>query len=143
MKISTKNKKGKLKQSATVFSNDPQKPKTKIFINGSIKQLITVKPGSRVMLQGYAGDKISKKVTITSLEEKPFEITDITSTIEDKIKYKLKKIEKDKEYSLEIKTRSGIKESFRGKVVLKTNSQKKPEIDIFVMGKVQGKVSNR
>ncbi len=126
-----------MKQSATVFSNDPQMPKTKIFINGSIKQLITVKPSNRVMLQGYAGDKISKKVTITSLEEKPFEITDITSTIEDKIKYSLKKIRKKKEYSLEIKTRSGIKESFRGKVVLKTNSKKRPELVLSVLCKVQ------
>ncbi len=138
MKISTKNKKGKLKQNATVFSNDPQKPKTKIFINGSIKQLITVKPGNRVLLQGHVGDKISKKVTITSLEEQPLEITDITSTIDDKIKYKLKNIQKGKKYSLEIKTRLSIKEPFHGKVVLKTNSRKKPEIDIFVVGKVQG-----
>jgi hypothetical protein len=89
------------------------------------------------MLKGYAGDKIKKKLTITSLDEQPLKIMDITSTIEDKIKYKLKTIEKDKAYSLEIKTRSGIKESFRGKVVLKTNSPKKPQLDISVMGKVQ------
>ena len=92
------------------------------------------------MLKGYAGDKIKKKLTITSLDEQPLKIMDITSTIEDKIKYKLKTIEKDKAYSLEIKTRSGMKESFRGKVVLKTNSPKKPQLDISVMGKVQSQI---
>ncbi len=92
------------------------------------------------MLKGYAGDKIKIKLTITSLEEQPFKITDITSTIEDKIKYKLKTMEKEKVYSLEIKTHSGIKESFQGKVVLKTNSLKKPQLDIFVMGKVQSEI---
>lgn len=97
-------------------------------------------PSTQVMLKGFAGDKVKNKVTITSLEEQPFKITDITSTIEDKIKYKLKTMEKEKVYSLEIKTRSGIKESFQGKVVLKTNSLKKPQLDIFVMGKVQSQI---
>ena len=69
-----------------------------------------------------------------------FEITDITTDIEDKIKYKLKTIQKGEKYSLEIKTRSGIKEPFRGKVVLKTSSQKKPEIALFVTGKLQKEV---
>jgi len=72
------------------------------------------------MLKGYAGDKIKMKLTITSLEEQPLKITNITSTVDDKIKYKLKNIQKGKEYSLEIKTRSGIKESFTGKLVLRT-----------------------
>ena len=46
------------------------------------------------MLKGYAGDKIKKKLTITSLDEQPLKIMDITSTIEDKIKYKLKQFQK-------------------------------------------------
>ena len=92
------------------------------------------------MLKGYAGDKIKKKLTITSLEEHPFKITDITSTVEDKIKYKLKTVEKGKAYSLEIKTRKGMKESFQGKVVLKTNSQKKPQLDISIIARVQSEV---
>lgn len=97
-------------------------------------------PSTQVMLKGFAGDKVKNKVTITSLEEQPFKITDITSTIEDKIKYKLKTMEKEKVYSLEIKTRSGIKESFQGKVVLKTNSQKKPQLDISIIARVQSEV---
>jgi len=96
-----------------------------------------VEPSNRVILQGYYGDKIKKKVAITSLEEQPLKITDITTDIEDRIKYKLKTKKKGKEYSLEIKTRSGIKESFQGKVVLKTNIQKKPELKLLVIGKLQ------
>ncbi len=83
---------------------------------------------------------MSKKVTITSLEEQPFKITKITSTIEDKIKYTLEKIQEGKQYSLEIATHSGMKESFQGKVVLKTNSQKKPEIELIVMGKLENEI---
>jgi len=89
---------------------------------------------------GYAVDKISKKVTITSKEEHPLKITDISSTIDDKIKYELKTIEEGKASSLEIKTLSGLKESFRGKIVLKTNSQKKPEIEPLVIGVLKKEV---
>jgi len=93
------------------------------------------------MLKGYAGDKINVKLTISSLEEQPFKITNITSTIKDKIKYKLKTIEKGKVYNLEIKTSSGIKESFQGKVALKTNSQKKPELEIVVIGVLEKEIT--
>ena len=140
MKIDTKSKQGRLNQSATILSNDPLNPKTQISIGGSIKQFISVEPSTRIELQGYYGDKVKQQVTITSLTEKLFRITDITSDIEDKIKYKLKGIKKGEKYSLEIMTRSGIKESFQGKMVLKTNSEKKPAIEIYVFGKLNKEV---
>lgn len=41
---------------------------------------------------------------------------------------------------MEIKTLSGIKESFRGKFLLKTSSQAKPELELFVIGKLKKNV---
>lgn len=140
IKVNLKNKKGKLKQGATIFSNDPQNPQTKIFISGLVKEYISVEPSTRVRFKGYAGDTISKKVTITSLEEQPLKINEITSTIDDKITYTLEKIQEGKRYSLEIKTLSGMKESFQGKVVLSTNSQKKPEVELIIVGKLENEV---
>ena len=93
-----------------------------------------------MLLQGYHGEKITKKVTIISHEEQSLKITDITSTIDDKIGYELKPIKEGKEFNLEIKTRQSIKEHFRGKVVLNTNSLKKPKVEISVMGKVKKEV---
>lgn len=92
------------------------------------------------MLRGHYGDTIKENVTITSTEKQPFKITEITSNIEDKIDYKLRTIREGQEYCLEIKTRSGIKEFFKGKVLLKTDNQKKPELDIYVQGKVKKEV---
>jgi len=138
--VNTKNRKGKFRHDATIWSDDPQMPTTKISISGFVKQYLSVQPSTRLRLQGYYGDKSKREVIITSLEEKPLMITDITSDIEDKIKYKLKTIQKGKAYSLEIETPSGIKDSFQGKVVLKTNHQKKPEIELFVMGKLKNEV---
>jgi len=100
-----------------------------------VKQYISVEP-ERVNFVRYEGDKVKEKVTITSFEEQPLKITDITCDNEDKIKYKLKTKEKGKEYILEIKNRSKQAGPIRGKIELKTNSVKKPLLVIYVSGKL-------
>ena len=113
LKISTHNKQGKVRQSATIYSNDPQKPTSKITLSGIIKPYVRILPSHRVSLTGYFGDKAEQTLSLTSLVDEPFTITDVSSSIDDKIKYDLKTEKKDKEYRLEIKTRSGIEEAFR------------------------------
>ena len=126
---------------ATVYSNDPQQPKQKIFIKCVIKQYIIVNPHNRVNLSGYVGDEIKEEITITSIEEEVLKITEITSDIDDKIKYKLKTKKKGREYALEIKYRSDQNESVRGKIKLKTNNEKKPLLIINVYGRLKEEVS--
>jgi hypothetical protein len=91
-------------------------------------------------LTGYYGDNAKQKLTITSLTDEPFTITDVSSSIDDKIEYDLKTETKEKEYSLEIKTLSGIEEPFRGSIILTTTSQKKPQISITVMASVKQEI---
>ena len=122
--VNTKNRKGKVTQSATIISDDPNNPQIKIYLSGTIKQIISIEPSFRLRFKGYAGDKISKTVTITSHEEQPLKITEITSDVSDQIQYELKTLQEGKKYSLDIKTITGIKETFQGKIVLVTNSKK-------------------
>lgn len=143
LKVNTKNRKGLFSKTATVYSNDPQRPKTVINIYCIIKPHISIVPSNRVNLVGYEGDKIKKKVTITSLKEQHFEITGITSDIEDKIKYKLKTKKKGREYTLEIRNRSKEEGTFRGRIKLETSSKKKPFININVFVKLQKEVTIR
>ena len=91
-------------------------------------------------MTGYYGDNAKQKLTITSLTDEPFTITDVSSSIDDKIEYDLKTETKEKEYSLEIKTLSGIEEPFRGSIILTTTSQKKPQISITVMASVKQEI---
>lgn len=137
LKVDTKNKKGQLKQIATVFSNDPNSPVTKISTTVSIKQYIDVLPGTRVFLHGTAGEVVAREITIVSHDDKAVTIKKIASDIDDKIEYKLKTVKEGKEYRLEIKTRSGLTDVFRGKIIVETDSQKKPAIELSVMSKVQ------
>jgi len=129
-----------MKQRATIYSNDPQQPTAIVTLSGSIKPYLSIIPSPRIMLQGYYGEKLEQKVVITSLTDEPFAITEVTSTLEDKVEYKLATEKKDKEYSITIKTLSGIEESFRGNIILKTTHQKKPEINLTVMGSLKKEV---
>lgn len=141
MKVKVGQRAKRFTESAIVYSNDPQKSKTRISLSGVVKHYIKVEPSTTITLQGYYGDKIKKTATITPIEqEQPLKITEITSNIDDKIKYTLETIKKGEKYSLEIKTLSGIKEPFRGNIVLKTNSQKKPQFKIYVTGKLQKEI---
>ena len=140
LKVKTARRKGRFSKSGTVYSNDPQQPTTKISISCLVKTHINVTPTDSVKLEGYEGDKLNQKITITSFEEQPLKITDITSDIDDKIKYKLKTKKKGKEYVLEIKNRSKKVGSFRGKINLKTNSDKKPLLVINVYSKLREEV---
>ncbi len=139
MKANTVNRKGVFSKSARVHSNDPQHLKTRITISCTVKQYISVLPGEMIKLQGFEGDKIKKKVTIASPEGHPFEITDISSNIGDKIHYKLKK--RGKEYTIEVKNRSTKEDMFRGNIIVKTNSEKNPHVVLPVRGELKGKVA--
>jgi len=113
---------------------------TNISISCVVKQYISITPHNRVNIEGYGGDEISRTVTIISVEEAPLKITDITSDIEDKIKYALKTKKKGREYTLEIKNRSTKEDSFKGTMELKTNSEKKPQLFLFISGLIREEI---
>ena len=92
------------------------------------------------MLQGYYGDTVTQNITISSLEEEPLKIKEVQSTIDDTITYELATVKEGKEFTLTIKTKAGIRESFRGELLLKTSSQKKPELKLSIMGRVKMEV---
>ena len=86
---------------------------------------------------GFEGDKLSHEVTIEAMEEEPLEITEVSSDVDEKIKYELKTVEKDKKYTLEVKNSSTDEGFIRGNITLKTSSEKKPLISLPLYIKLQ------
>ena len=86
---------------------------------------------------GFEGDKLSHEVTIEAMVEEPLEITEVSSDVDEKIKYELKTVEKDKKYTLEVKNRSTDEGFIRGNITLKTSSKKKPLISLPLYIKLQ------
>jgi len=141
LKLNTGNRVGKLSKGATVITNDPEQSKTRITLSCTVKQIVSIAPNPRINLLGFEGDTIKHMVTITSFEEEPLEITDISNTVDDKIKYKLKTIEKGKKYTIEAQNRSKEVGSYRGQLVVKTTSKKKPHIVLPINGNLRKEVA--
>lgn len=133
LSVKTKNfREGKFTKSATISSNDPKHPFSKIKLKGELKKYISVKPSPRLYLSGYEGDILSKSLKIINNEDSPFRITHVESNIDDKIEYELKPIAEGKEYELMVKTLKGLQKRSRGKITLTTNIEKKPKLEINV-----------
>lgn len=141
--MNTTRRKGKTTKSAQVLSNDPKKPTSRISLSCLVKQYVSIKPGDRISLVGFESDKLSHKVTITAMEEEPLEITGVSSDVEDKIKYKLKEVEKGKVYTLEVENRTTEEGWVRGSIELKTSNQKKPIITLPLSIRLQKELTVR
>ena len=102
-----------------------------------MKQHVSIKPGDRINLVGFEGDKLSHKVTIEAIEGQALEIKEVSSDVDEKIKYKLKTEEKGKKYTLEVRNRSTEEGFVRGKINLKTSNEKRPVITLPVYVKLQ------
>ena len=107
----------------------------------TVKQYVSIVPQNRINLLGFEGDTVKQQITITSFEEEPLEITDITSTVDDRIEYKLTTIEKGKKFTIDAQNRSKEQGSFSGQMVLKTSSSKKPHVVIPINGNLRKEVA--
>jgi hypothetical protein len=123
---------GKFSKSATIRSNDPEHPSYRIQLKGTIKNYITVAPSPRAYLTGFEGDTLSETLTISTNEEEPLTINNITSTIDDHIAYEIKSLLEGKSYELTVTTREDVKDRAIGTITLTTSSKKKPKLEIPV-----------
>ena len=135
--MDTFNRKGKFRRSSIVYSNDPQKPRVDISIGCFVKQYITLGPIGYGNLIGFEGDELKSEVTITSFLSHPVNITEVTSDIDDKIKWKLITEESGKKYVLDIRNKVTEADTFQGKIVLTTDSKKKPQIEFTLFCRLQ------
>jgi hypothetical protein len=132
LSVKTKNMRGKFTKSATIRSNDPEHPSYRIKLKGTIKNYITVHPSPRAYLTGFEGDTLSQILTMSTNEEEPLTITNITSTLDDHITYEIKTLLEGKSYELTVTTREDVKDRAIGTITLTTSSKQKPKLEIPV-----------
>ena len=125
-----------------MYTNDPKKPTARISLTCFVKQYVNIKP-DRINMMGFEGDKLSQQVTIEATDEGSLEITDVSSNVDEKIKYELKEVEKGKKYTLEVKNKSTEEGFIRGNISLKTSSSNKPVINLPLYVKLQKELAVR
>lgn len=141
LKVKTEGKAGKkVKQHATVYTDDPNVATIELTLTGEVISAADVNP--RVArLTGQAGDTIFTDVTITPPAINKFDITDVRAKDGTNISFKMeKKIKSDpKHFMLHISNIKPDPGRYFDKITLKTTSTISPEINIRVFGIIREK----
>ena len=127
---------GPVGKSATIFSNDPQKPIVTLNFQGMVRPHIEIRPPRLVQFNGTKEKEQEKEVEIITTS-RPFKILRIENTLGDKVTCKLETIVKDRHYRLKIINQEK-KERYSGMIKCFTNHPQKPEIQIVVRFRLDG-----
>ncbi len=141
LKVSTRNRRGKLTKRALVITSDPDNKAVKISISGKVKSLISVEPRSYVFLSGLPDEEITRELRIVGVEVPKFYIKKITDNLDGKVTYKLITVKEGREYLLRIKNNFKKQGSYYGEINLETDSPKKPNIKIRVSGRIKSELA--
>ncbi len=130
----------KYRQVATVVTNDPENQNIDLILRGQVKNFATIQP-SRVRMAGKVGDEVSKTVTITPAEEFPFSVVGVRPMKEGNVNVEM--VEEPvsdagerKRYKLTVTNLKREKARYFDTIVLKTDSDLRPELKISVYGNI-------
>jgi len=130
---------GTFEKSAQVLTNDPDHAQMTLAVAGTEVPYVNVVPEGTVYLHGRYGEKIEKSITLSSNEEKlPFEITNLSSNIDDKITYKLTPGPAKGQYTVLVSKKADLPiQSSYGSLFIASNSPNAKEtvLQVHVMTK--------
>jgi hypothetical protein len=139
LKLSLKGFQGNVKKTATIFSNDPQKSRAVLTLQGTVKTLVELRPSGTVTFRGLAGQLPEQTITLVGTIQ-PFHIQNVETNLEDKISYQLATVEDGKQYTLKISNR--LKQgNYGGFIKLTTDLAQKPQVVVRVIGYVEGEIA--
>lgn len=141
LKFNTNGYYGPVTKSARVFSNDSTRRVQTLSIKATVRTPIYISPRS-VYFKGRLGQKMERTIQITAKQEKALKIKPEKFDLEKIVSFKIKEIEKGKQYQLLFTASPETPGSFRGTLKLSTNYPEKPEISIPITGTVQRSLQN-
>ena len=125
-----------MKKTASVTTNDKVHPQQDLVISGQVENFATIRP-QNVSLRGQAGDAITDTVTIVPEKKYPFKILEAKAQSGKNISIQLNEIKNSNggaTYQLKIENTSQTSGRYYDTVILKTDSEIKPELDVKVYG---------
>jgi hypothetical protein len=124
----------------TVTTNDPDQSKISLTFKGKVARFARIDPRG-INLRGAAGENLQGKAIITPEPGYPFKITDMV--LEDGLSGNIDADldQRDGKYYIDVKNRLKKAGRYRGTIILKTDSTLRPELEIFVSGRINKKKS--
>lgn len=127
-----------LNKKATVYTNDPRRPRFRLSIKGKVESVATITPPN-LKLYGPAGSSVVAKATIVPGKKYPFKILEAKAQIGKHIEYHLEEVKQDDQvsYILTVENRRKEKGRYFDVIFLTTDSEVKPKLRINIYGNLK------
>jgi hypothetical protein len=137
--VNTKNRGGSnLRKGFSVFTNDPDRPRVRLSVSGTVKGYIAVAP-KFIRLTGTVGQPIQRTVNLTPLKGYPFTVKEITAQTDEFVRFQLKPAGKNAAktgYRLLVENTKTDAGNYRDTIIIKTDSPHKPTLRIPIYGRI-------
>ena len=100
MEVNTEGYRGAFHKTALVKTNDPDKAKFVVSLDGEAKPLFVSKPYHYFALATEVGKRVSRTMTLTNNLPNPVEITGVSHTYRDEAEVVLETVDKGRTYRL-------------------------------------------
>ncbi|WP_319407684.1 DUF1573 domain-containing protein [uncultured Desulfosarcina sp.] len=126
---------GFFNKTITVTTNDAIQPRIRLRLNGPVAVFARIEP-SRISLLGEAGEDLQAETSISPDPRYPFHIVKIIpdAPLADKIDAYME--QRKGSYSIVVRNRMAQPGQYRGRIVLKTDSARRPQLTLFVIGRI-------
>ncbi len=129
-----------MQKKATIHSNDPSRPQLVLTVRGQVDKFAQITP-EHVIIRGYAGESLRRKVTVKPSSENPFSITKVKAKHGKNIKiaWKQEDTPQGKTWVIEVENTRTSKGRYNDTLYLFTDSSRKPKIPVQVRGSIATK----
>lgn len=139
--FSTQSSSGKVTKRVTIYSNDPDNPKYKLSVTGTVVEEVVVKPKRLDFSRTPHGKGSSKKISVKSVTDLKLEIKKIESTNPNVSTTLIESSKKDGYVINAVLKNDADFGRINGNIYIFTNSKKQEKITIPFFGEVIGDLS--
>jgi hypothetical protein len=131
-----------MRKTAGVYTNDKSRPRQELVITGQVENFAVIRP-KHVSLRGYAGDSLKGTISIIPEKKYPFKILEARAQNGKNINIELGEVKNSSGTAYELKVENLRQETGRyyDTIVLKTDSQVRPELNVKVYGYLRARKS--
>ena len=131
-----------MKKTASVYTNDKNRPQMDLTISGQVEKFVTIRP-KHINLRGYTGDSIKALVSIIPEEKYPFKILKISAKDGKNIKFQVDEVESSANgaYELKVENLKPNPGRYYDTIFLETDSKTRPKISVRVYGNLRPRKS--
>ena len=135
VRVKTMGKEGRIIRGAVVYSNDPDDPRKRLEVNIRVTPLISVEP-NRVFFDGFPGEDLHEEIIIRANKKCPLTLEPVEETVFSKVTWSMRTLEDKRLFELTVRNRVKKPETYRGRLIFRTNYPEKPFLVVPVLGRI-------